>query len=97
MKTGGLHFEEPDLQRFPALSLSRQAMETGKSASIVLNAANEVAVAAFLSERIRFTEITEVINDVLQASEWILPDSIDIVLAVDEDARRRAQERVNKL
>jgi len=97
VKTGGLHFEEPDLQRFPALTLSRQAMETGKSASIVLNAANEVAVAAFLSERIRFTEITEVIDDVLQASEWILPDSIDIVLAVDEDARRRAQECVNRL
>jgi len=97
VKTGGLHFEEPDLQRFPALALSRQAMETGKSASIVLNAANEVAVEAFLNERIRFTEITEVIDDVLQASEWILPDSIDIVLSVDEDARRRAQECVNKL
>ena len=63
----------------------------------MLNAANEVAVAAFLSERIRFTEITEVIDDVLQASEWILPDSIDIVLAVDEDARRRAHDCVNKL
>ena len=56
-----------------------------------------MAVAAFLSERIRFTEITEVIDDVLQASEWILPDSIDIVLAVDEDARRRAHDCVNKL
>ncbi len=97
VKTGGLHFEEPDFQRFPALALSRQAMETGKSASIVLNAANEVAVEAFLSERIRFTEITEVIDDVLQASEWILPDSIDIVLAADEDARRRAQECINRL
>jgi len=97
VKAGGLHFEEPDVQRFPALALSRQAMETGKSASIVLNAANEVAVAAFLSERIRFTEITEVIDDVLQASEWILPDSIDIVLAVDEDARRRAHECLNRL
>ena len=97
VKAGGLHFEEPDLQRFPALLLSRQAMETGKSASIVLNAANEVAVAAFLSERIRFTEITEVIDEVLQVSEWIMPDSIDIVLAVDEDARRRAHECLNRL
>ncbi|PCJ30253.1 MAG: 1-deoxy-D-xylulose-5-phosphate reductoisomerase [Moraxellaceae bacterium] len=97
IKMGSLHFEEPNLARFPALRLSREAIELGKSASIVLNAANEVAVAAFLNEQIRFTAITEVIERVLASSEWILPDSIDTVLAVDEDTRRRAAELVAAL
>ena len=97
VKAGALHFEEPDMDRFPGLRLSRQAMDTGLSASIVLNAANEVAVAAFLSERIRFTAITEVIDRVLQSSELVLPDSIDTVVLADQEARGRAERVVETL
>lgn len=97
VKVGGLHFETPDEARFPGLALSRAAMETGKSASIVLNAANEVAVDAFLNERIRFTAITEVIDHVLQVAELVNPDTIDVVLAADGAAREIAKERLSQL
>lgn len=97
VKVGGLHFEEPDFVRFPGLKLSRWAMEAGKSASIVLNAANEVAVEAFLNERISFTAITEVIDHVLQGADLVNPVDIDTVLAEDRSARGLAERRVIQL
>lgn len=85
-----LHFTAPDLQRFPCLSLARQAAETGGSAPTILNAANEVAVHAFLEGRIRFTDLSRLIADVLDKEVNTLCTHLDEVLAVDQLARDQA-------
>jgi 1-deoxy-D-xylulose-5-phosphate reductoisomerase len=91
-----LTFEQPDLVRFPALSLARQAMQTGGAAPTVLNAADEVAVAEFIAGRIPFPAITSLVEATLEAADarGLLADpaSIDAALAVDHIARRLAQE-----
>ncbi len=89
-RLGRLDFEAPDEERFPALRLAREALEAGESAPIVLNAANEVAVAAFLERRIGFLEITEVVERALQAFSHGPVRSLEDVVAVDEEARRLA-------
>ena len=88
---GGLDFEKPDLQRFPALRLAREALERGGSAPIVLNAANEVAVANFLAGTIRFTEIVAIVEEALQEGQFINPRSIEDVLEVDRATRKRVE------
>jgi 1-deoxy-D-xylulose-5-phosphate reductoisomerase len=82
-----LEFEAPDLARFPALGLARGALETGGAAPVVLNAANEVAVAAFLDGKLRFTEIAEFVERTLEASNWSAPKSIEDVLEIDKRTR----------
>ncbi|MGE0564568.1 MAG: 1-deoxy-D-xylulose-5-phosphate reductoisomerase [Pseudolabrys sp.] len=88
---GALTFERPDVERFPALALARQALERGGAAPTVLNAADEVAVAAFLERRIGFTGIAALVGEVLNAAErksvTLAPDSIDAAVAVDHNAR----------
>src|SRR5260370_21805117 len=64
-RVGSLTFEEPDAVRFPCLALARRALLEGGCAPVILNAANEIAVAAFLEGRIRFTQIPELIADAL--------------------------------
>jgi 1-deoxy-D-xylulose-5-phosphate reductoisomerase len=96
-RVGHLTFFEPDSTRFPALRLARTALEQGGSAPVVLNAANEVAVAAFLERRIRFVDITDVIEHVLAESPTSALDSIETCVAVDGEARRRAYRRVAAL
>jgi 1-deoxy-D-xylulose-5-phosphate reductoisomerase len=96
-RIGHLTFFEPDPTRFPALRLARTALEQGGSAPVVLNAANEVAVAAFLERRIRFVDITDVIEHVLAESPTSALDSIETCVAVDGEARRRAHRRVAAL
>ncbi len=86
-----LDFQAPDEQRFPCLRLARQAAEAGDSAPAMLNAANEVAVAAFLDRRIRFTDIPRIIATVLDSEPLRLIDSLEAVLAVDQRARYVAQ------
>jgi 1-deoxy-D-xylulose-5-phosphate reductoisomerase len=66
---GSLTFETPDLQRFPALGLARSALRAGGRAPNVLNAANEIAVAAFVERRIGFLDITSLVDEVLQATD----------------------------
>jgi len=82
-----LNFEAPDPVRFPALRLARAAMEAGGGAPCVLNAANEIAVAAFLERRIGFLEIAETVERALE----LLPDraigTLDDVYALDREAR----------
>jgi len=78
-----LDFETPDLARFPSLRLAREALEAGGAAPIVLNAANEAAVAAFLAGRLAFPEIAATVEDALAGSDFAAPGSIDDVLAVD--------------
>lgn len=93
-ETGQLTFERPDTQRFPALGLAIEALRQGSGAATVLNAANEVAVHAFLDNRIGFTAIARIVEIALTAadSEGLLrePASIDEALALDAAGRRIA-------
>jgi 1-deoxy-D-xylulose-5-phosphate reductoisomerase len=86
-----LDFEAPDLQRFPALRLAREALEAGGAAPVVLNAANEVAVAGFLAGAIRFPEIATVVQEALNASGYDAPTSISDVLEIDRVTRALAR------
>ncbi|MBD9414538.1 1-deoxy-D-xylulose-5-phosphate reductoisomerase [Pseudomonas sp. PDM16] len=85
-----LDFQRPDEQRFPCLRLARQAAEAGGCAPARLNAANEVAVAAFLDRRIRFPEIARIIEDVLDREASATVEGLDAVLAADARARALA-------
>jgi 1-deoxy-D-xylulose-5-phosphate reductoisomerase len=86
---GNLAFEAPDDQRFPALRLARQALEQGGAAPIVLNAANEVAVQAFLGGSIRFRGIADAVAEALNASRDDPPTNIADVLEIDRSTRSR--------
>ena len=88
---GKLDFEAPDAGRFPALRLAREALEQGGAAPIVLNAANEVAVASFLDGAIRFTDIATIVEEALRTSEFVNPRSIEDVLEIDAMTRERAE------
>ena len=91
-RTGPLTFEPPDPDRFPALRLARAALEQGGAAPVVLNAANEVAVAAFLERRIGFPEITQSIERALAAEPPAELGSIEECVEVDARTRRRVRE-----
>lgn len=82
-----LDFEQPDLDRFPSMRLARQALEAGGATPIVLNAANEVAVAAFLGGAIRFPDIAVTVGDALARSDFAAPSSIDEVVEIDRVTR----------
>ncbi len=84
---GTLSFEAPDFQRFPALRLAREALEAGGCAPTVLNAANEVAVQAFLDGRIVFTDIARTVERVMAKTSFGLADSLENVAAADVAAR----------
>ena len=89
---GELTFFDPDEDRFPATRLAREAAEAGGAAPSVLNAANEVAVAAFLAGQIAFTQISSVVARTLDADLPPAPTSLDDVLEVDALARTRAAQ-----
>lgn len=91
-RVGRLDFQEPDEGRFPCLRLARQAAEAGGSAPAMLNAANEIAVAAFLERRIRFTEIASIIDEVLNREAALAVESLDAVVEADARARAAAQQ-----
>lgn len=91
-----LDFQHPDEQRFPCLRLARQAAEAGGSAPAMLNAANEVAVAAFLERRICFPEIARIIEDTLNAQASAAVADLDAVLAADARARALAIDWLNR-
>ena len=92
-----LEFEKPDLQRFPCLRLCYEAMRMGGAASIILNAANEISVAAFLDNKIAYTDIPELIEQTLE-SITIAQDvtNIENILAVDDQARNIVNEHLSK-
>jgi 1-deoxy-D-xylulose-5-phosphate reductoisomerase len=91
---GRLDFEAPDDQRFPALALARHALTAGGGRPAILNAANEVAVAAFLAGKIGFLEIAAIVADTLDGYDPPPPETLDDVLAIDDEARTIAGERV---
>ena len=96
-QVGSLQFEPPDTVRFPCLSLAREAARVGGLAPAVLNAANEVAVAAFLEGRLNFCGISQVIETVVGAGPSGTATDLDSVLAADAVARERAVHEVARL
>jgi 1-deoxy-D-xylulose-5-phosphate reductoisomerase len=90
-KIGQLRFEAPDLRRFPCLRLAYEALRAGGSAPTVLNAANEIAVASFLSGELGFTDIPRLIEAVLEREPATAADTLQAVLAADTSARMAAQ------
>ena len=91
-----LDFQRPDEQRFPCLRLAREAAMAGNSAPAMLNAANEVAVGAFLDGRIRYPQIAHMIEEVLGSEPVIALDELDAVFVVDAKARLRAEQWLSR-
>lgn len=96
-KVAQLNFEKPDFSRFPCLRLAYNAIEAGGTATAILNAANEQAVAFFLSRRIRFTDIADTVSATLDAMDIHPADTLDTVLEDDRRARLFADEYMTKL
>jgi len=93
-KLGALYFEAPDMMRFPALRIALEALATGGSATTVLNAANEVAVQAFLAKRIGFLAIAALVEATLEVAAGLTtaaPKSVEEVLGIDQEARGYAE------
>ena len=89
---GRLDFAAPDPVRFPALRLARQALNAGGARPAVLNAANEMAVAAFLDRRIAFLQIAAIVEETMQRYDPAAPRRIEDVIAIDREARSHAVE-----
>ena len=94
---GSLTFEEPDLEKFPALKLAFEVASKGGTAPAVFNAANEIAVAAFLDRRIRFTEIPQTIERVVGQMDFVADPTLEDVLEADRSARRLAQQTLETI
>src|SRR5262249_24406177 len=94
-RVGQLTFFPPDPDKFPCLRLARAPLESGSSASVVLNAANEVAVAAFLDRRIGFTEIAQLIERALERAPAGELGSSEACVGVDAETRRAVQQRID--
>jgi 1-deoxy-D-xylulose-5-phosphate reductoisomerase len=89
-KLGSLTFEEPDLERFPSIELARRAGTIGGTLPAVLNAANEIAVEAFVNRKINFPQIFETVRRTLDAHEVVLHPTLEQILEADHWARREA-------
>lgn len=89
---GIVTFEAPDMQRFPQLGYAYEALRMGGAASIVLNAANEIAVEAFLDRRIRFLDIARSCRQMMDSMVLAAPKSLEEVLAADREARNKTRE-----
>jgi 1-deoxy-D-xylulose-5-phosphate reductoisomerase len=96
MSSAALTFEKPDEIAFPCLNLAREAFRLGGTAPASLNAANEVAVEAFLERRIRFTQIAEVIDRVLNLSKIRSANDLELLLSEDRRARQLAQQIIGQ-
>jgi len=93
----GLHFEAPDLKRFPCLRLAYEAMQTGGTAPTVLNAANEIAVEAFLAGSVSFLQLAELVEDTLSYAKISPAVDLTTIIEADKDARRLASTKLVKL
>ena len=94
VKVGRLDFQAPDEQRFPCIRLAREAMQTGQTASVVLNAANEIAVEAFLAGQISFPAIAHTLDAVMEKAALVEPIDLDTILKADAEARALAREQL---
>jgi 1-deoxy-D-xylulose-5-phosphate reductoisomerase len=97
VRIGTLQFEAPDLKRFPALGLAREALRQGGAKPAILNAANEIAVSSFLDKGIGFLDIAAVVGETLARFDPPAPNSLDEVLEVDRQARLMAAEILERL
>jgi 1-deoxy-D-xylulose-5-phosphate reductoisomerase len=97
LKAGTLTFEAPDMERFPALRLARESLAAGPAMPVVLNAANEEAVAAFLKGRIGFLEIAETVEAVMARTAASPPRSIADIIDIDRESRALAQNRMSEM
>jgi 1-deoxy-D-xylulose-5-phosphate reductoisomerase len=96
VRIASLHFEAPDLKRFPALALAKAALAEGGAKPAILNAANEIAVSAFLDSRIGFLDIATIASETLARYDPTAPHTIDEVLQVDREARAISAGLVGK-
>jgi 1-deoxy-D-xylulose-5-phosphate reductoisomerase len=96
-KLTSLHFEEPDLERFPCISLAYRALKAGGTLPAAMNAANEEAVHAFIDERIALTDIPRVIEDVMSQHRTRPATDLDAVLDADRTARAAAKSIIDSL
>jgi 1-deoxy-D-xylulose-5-phosphate reductoisomerase len=96
-EVGELTFEEPDLHKYPSLALTYDALNAGGTMPCVLNAANEIAVEAFLSERIAFMDISRVVARTMEEHKVLKGESIEEVVGVSEWAKQKAQETVQNI
>ncbi len=92
----GMHFYEPDIERFPCLPLAMEAARQGESACIALNGANDVAVEAYLKKRIHFLDIPKVIENTLSQSTPVVEPTLEDVLQIDQWARATANEVISQ-
>jgi 1-deoxy-D-xylulose-5-phosphate reductoisomerase len=97
VRTGNLSFAAPDPERFPALELARRALRDGGARPAVLNAANEVAVGAFLGGSIGFLDIASIASETLQCYAPAAPRSVEEVLDIDRQARAAAETIVKRV
>jgi 1-deoxy-D-xylulose-5-phosphate reductoisomerase len=96
-RLSSLHFEEPDPERFPCISLAYRALRTGGTLPAAMNAANEEAVQAFIDERISFANIPRVIESVMDTHQTVPVKDLDAVLAADQFARVDARAAIAEL
>jgi 1-deoxy-D-xylulose-5-phosphate reductoisomerase len=92
-----LHFEAPDLERFPCIALAYRALRTGGTMAAAMNAANEEAVRAFLDERISLTDIPRVIEEVMDNHQTEAVENLEVVIETDDAARRAAATVIERL
>ena len=93
---GSLTFEQPDVERFPCLALAFEALKAGGTMPAILNAANEVAVSAFLNKQIRFSEIGKINEAVMRSSKPSASADIDTVIDADKAARKKAFDMIRE-
>ena len=96
-KLASLHFEQPDLERFPCISLAYRALRTGGTMPAAMNAANEEAVRAFIAERIQLTDIPRVIEAVMNKHSSRKADTLESVLAADRNARLATEAVITEI
>jgi 1-deoxy-D-xylulose-5-phosphate reductoisomerase len=92
-----MDFEEPNLERFPCLRLAYKAMNAGGTMPTILNAANEIAVEAFLNEQVRFTDIPIIIERCMDTMSVKQADSLAIILEADQQARFESKQIIAEL
>ena len=92
-----LDFEAPNVEHFPALALATSAAESGTGAAIILNAANEVSVAAFLDHSINFGQMVDMLGKVMNSASWVEPQNLDDVLDLDLYSRKITEQLIATL
>jgi 1-deoxy-D-xylulose-5-phosphate reductoisomerase len=92
-----MDFHEPNLERFPCLRLAYEAIDAGGIMPTVLNAANEIAVEAFLNEHVRFTDIPVIIERCMKKFEAKSADTLEIILDADQKARLMSTQIIGEL